>query len=244
MPRRQPRWPSIGLFSCSSLDLGARPCPRSTPSAVAVLADVVVVVRQELVQRRVERADRHRALAHDAEDAREVVALHRQQLGQRGLARLGRVGEDHLAHAHDAVAAEEHVLGAAEADALGAERDGVGGLVGLVGVGAHASACARASAHSMMLGVVAVRVASPRASCSSRAAPAAPRRAASRSSPRMTSPVKPSMRHPVALLDRRTVDAEGARARSRCRARRSRRRRPCPSGGRRARRGWSCRPAR
>ena len=31
------------------------------------------------------------------------------------------VGEDHLAHRVDAVALEEHVLGAAEADALGAE---------------------------------------------------------------------------------------------------------------------------
>ena len=32
---------------------------------------------------------------------------------------------------------EEHVLGAAQADALGAEGDRVRGLVGLVGVGAH-----------------------------------------------------------------------------------------------------------
>ena len=31
------------------------------------------------------------------------------------------VGEDHLAHARDPLLVEEHVLGAAEADALGAE---------------------------------------------------------------------------------------------------------------------------
>ena len=101
------------------------------------------------MQRRVERADGHRALAHHAEDAREVVALHRQQLGERLLAVLDGVGEDHLAHRGDAVAAEEHVLGAAEADALGAERDGVGALVGLVGVGAHQQP-ALSSAHFIM----------------------------------------------------------------------------------------------
>ncbi len=102
------------------------------------LARVDVVVRQELVQRRVERAHRHGALAHHAEDAGEVVALHRQELGQRRLARRGVVGEDHLAHRHDALALEEHVLRAAEADALGAEGDRVAALVGLVGVRAHA----------------------------------------------------------------------------------------------------------
>jgi hypothetical protein len=51
----------------------------------------------------------------------EVGALHRQQLGQRGAAARLVVGQDHLAHGDDAVALEEHVLGAAEADALGAE---------------------------------------------------------------------------------------------------------------------------
>src|SRR5665647_2110090 len=94
-------------------------------------------VRHELVQRRVERAHGHRALAHHAEDAFEVAALHRQELGERLLAVGDGVREDHLAHRRDALAAKEHVLGAAEADALGAELDGVGALVGLVGVGAH-----------------------------------------------------------------------------------------------------------
>ena len=53
---------------------------------------------------------------------------------------LERLGEDHLAHRVDAVAFEEHVLGAAEADADGAERDGVRGLLRRVGVGADAHA--------------------------------------------------------------------------------------------------------
>src|SRR5450830_43169 len=87
---------------------------------------LVLGVRHELVQRRVERAYGHRALAHHAEDAFEVAALHRQELGERLLASGDGVREDHLAHRRDALAAEEHVLGAAEADALGAELDGVG----------------------------------------------------------------------------------------------------------------------
>ena len=46
------------------------------------------------------------------------------------------VRENHLAHGVNAVAFEEHVLGAREADARGAERHGVFGLLGGVGVGA------------------------------------------------------------------------------------------------------------
>ena len=49
-----------------------------------------------------------------------------------------RVGQDHLAHHRQAVGGEEHVLGAAQADALGAELAGVGGVFAGVGVGAHA----------------------------------------------------------------------------------------------------------
>ncbi len=94
-------------------------------------------VRQELVQRRIEEADRRRVALERPEDAGEVVALVRQQLGQRRLPVLERLGEDHLAHRVDAVALEEHVLGAAQADADGAERDRVLRLLRRVGVGAH-----------------------------------------------------------------------------------------------------------
>ena len=48
-----------------------------------------------------------------------------------------RLGEDHPAHDRQAVLAEEHVLGAAQADALGAELAGVGGVGTVVGVGPH-----------------------------------------------------------------------------------------------------------
>ena len=85
------------------------------------LGDLLVAVRQELVQRRIEQPDRHRQALHDLEQLDEILALHRQELGERGAARFLVVGEDHLAHGADAVLVEEHVLGAAEPDALGAE---------------------------------------------------------------------------------------------------------------------------
>ncbi len=78
-------------------------------------------MRQELVQRRIEQADRDRQAVHDAEQLVEVAALHRQDLRERRAARGLVVAEDHLAHGEDALGLEEHVLGAAQADALGAE---------------------------------------------------------------------------------------------------------------------------
>ena len=126
MPRRQPRKPSIGLNSCSSLTRCGDLLGRDAELLRQLGLLRLVVVRQELVQRRVEQADRHRLALQRAEDAGEVVALERQQLGERRLrASSSVVGQDHLAHRVDAVALEEHVLGAAQADALGAEGDGV-----------------------------------------------------------------------------------------------------------------------
>ena len=85
------------------------------------LGDLLLAVRQEFVQRRIEQADGDRPAVHDLEQLDEIGALHRQQLGERGAARFLVVGEDHLAHRLDAVLVEEHVLGAAEPDAFGAE---------------------------------------------------------------------------------------------------------------------------
>ena len=77
------------------------------------------------MQRRIEEADGGREALERLEDADEVFALIRQQLRQRGFAVFDVVGENHFAHRVDAVAFEEHVLGAGEADAGRAERDGV-----------------------------------------------------------------------------------------------------------------------
>ena len=90
------------------------------------------------MQRRIEQPDGHRQAAHDLEQLDEIVALHRQQLRERGAALRLVVGQDHLAHRADAVLVEEHVLGAAEPDALGAEFHRHARVVRRVGVGAHA----------------------------------------------------------------------------------------------------------
>ena len=87
------------------------------------------------MQRRIEQADRDRQPGHDPEDLGEVAALVGQQLGERGAAAGLVLGEDHLAHGGDPLGVEEHVLGAAQADALGAELArgaAVGGVSALV----------------------------------------------------------------------------------------------------------------
>ena len=57
------------------------------PRALDLLRDLRLV-RQELVQRRVEQADRHRQPRHLLEQALEVLLLQRQQLVERGAARV------------------------------------------------------------------------------------------------------------------------------------------------------------
>ena len=102
--------------------------------------DLLVAVRQELVQGRIEQPDRHRQTRHDLEQIGEVAALNRQEFCQRGAAALLVVGENHFAHRDDAVALEEHVLGTAEADPLGPELPRHAGVVRRVGIGANAEA--------------------------------------------------------------------------------------------------------
>ena len=96
--------------------------------------------RQELVERRVEQADGDRQAIHRLENADEVALLHRTNLVERDLALRIVVGEDHLAHDRQASLAHEHVLSTAEADALGTETAGAGGVLRRIGVGTHAQA--------------------------------------------------------------------------------------------------------
>jgi hypothetical protein len=136
------------------------------------------------VQRRIEQANRHRQPLHRGEDADEVLALVRQQL--RAPSRVfagGGVGQDHLAHRADAIAFEEHVLGAAEADALGAE---LARPLGVFGVSAlvRTLSVRYLSAHFISVAN------SPESFGSWR-----------RTSPTITSPVEPSMER-VSLVSR------------------------------------------
>jgi hypothetical protein len=91
-------------------------------------------VREELVQRRVEQADGHRQAVHRLEDALEVLPLDGQQLLERPR-RLSRFSARIISRMAMMRSPEEHVLGPAEADALGAELAGplgVGGVSALV----------------------------------------------------------------------------------------------------------------
>ena len=97
-------------------------------------------VGEELVQRRVEQPDGHREAGHLFEQPLEVLALHRQETVQGAAAVLGRGGEDHRLHRRLTVGRHEHVLGPAQADALGAELARAPRILGRVGVGAHAEA--------------------------------------------------------------------------------------------------------
>ena len=71
MARRQPRKPSIGLNSCSSRARSAS-FFGSAPIACGDFGDLLLGVRQEFVQRRIEQPDRHRQRAHDLEQLDEI----------------------------------------------------------------------------------------------------------------------------------------------------------------------------
>ena len=102
---------------------------------------VEVAVGEKLVKRRVEKTNRHRAPVHGAEDPLEILALVREEVGQRRLTRRGVRGHDHAAHGHDSLAgAEEHVLGADEPDALRAVIPRRLGVLGGVRVGENLEA--------------------------------------------------------------------------------------------------------
>ena len=99
------------------------------------LLDVLRLGGQELVERRVEEADGDRLALHRLVERLKVALLVRHDLGEGLLAVLGVLGDDHLTHRLDALALEEHVLGAAQADALCAEGEALLGVTRGVGVG-------------------------------------------------------------------------------------------------------------
>eukprot|EP00906_Rhabdomonas_costata_P032591 RCo045908 len=89
----------------------------------------------ELVQGRIQQTDGHWPAGHPCEDGREVPTLHGQQLRQGRLTLGLRLGDDHLPHRSNAVALEEHVLRAAQPNALRTEPHGHLHVAGGVGVG-------------------------------------------------------------------------------------------------------------
>ena len=98
--------------------------------------DVLFRGGNELVQRRVEEADGYGVTAQSFVQFFEVGLLHRLNLRQSRFALFDGVGADHLAERRNTVGLEEHVLGAAKADALRAERGGLLRIRGGIRVGA------------------------------------------------------------------------------------------------------------
>ena len=99
--------------------------------------DLLVAMRQELMKRRIEQADRDGQPPHDLEQLDEVLALHGQNLRQRGAPAVFVGSHDHLAHRHDAGRVEEHVLGTAKADTFRSKLPRLSRIVRRVGVRAH-----------------------------------------------------------------------------------------------------------
>ena len=98
------------------------------------LALRLFLVRNKLMQRRVDRADGHRAAVHRLKDPLEVLSLKREELCESDLPALQRVGKDHFAHRTDLPLTKEHVFRTAEADPFGTEGNGIARLIGLVRV--------------------------------------------------------------------------------------------------------------
>ena len=92
--------------------------------------DVGLLGGHELMQGGIQEADGDGAALHSLVDALEVALLHGLQDSQSALTLLHGVRADHAADGADALALEEHVLGAAQADALSAELAGLSGVVG------------------------------------------------------------------------------------------------------------------
>ena len=91
---------------------------------------------QELMKRRIEQADDHIATGHGLEHRQEVLGLNLEQVGQ-GLLLHGLIVRQDKALDDVLAIAQEHVLGAAQTDGLGAKLKSELGILGVVGVDAH-----------------------------------------------------------------------------------------------------------
>ena len=97
----------------------------------------LIIVRNKLVQWRVEQTYGYGQTFHGFEDAFEVFALNWEQLFE-GFSASGLVaGQNHLAHGHNFVAAKEHVLGTAQSDTLCTKATRHTCIMRSVGIGAH-----------------------------------------------------------------------------------------------------------
>ena len=243
MPSRQPRWPSMGLDSWSSATR-PRTCASVRPVARASSAMPGLVVRQELVQRRVDGPDGDRPRRHGREEARRsrpaaaAAAWPAPRAGPRwSRPRSSRASAPIFPSPKNMCSVRHRPMPSR------AEGDGGGGLVGLVGVGPHARAAGRRRP-SRAAWRSPGRPARPWRRGSSRPAPARPRTGWWRAAP--PAPRRRCRRWRSSPPRSRTfgrgrLHRHGAGLVVEARAPRSRRWTPCPSAGPPARRGWSCR---
>ena len=88
------------------------------------------------MKRRIEQADDHIATGHGLEHRQEVLGLNLEQVRQ-GLLLHGFIVRQDKALDDVLAIAQEHVLGAAQADGLGAKLERELGVLGVVGVDAY-----------------------------------------------------------------------------------------------------------
>ena len=104
------------------------------------------IVGHKFVKRRVDQANGDGKAVHGFEDADEITALKRQEPVERSHAGFLVVRENHLLNGTLALVAllrelkigEEHVFGAAKPNPLGTEFARLAGVLGRIGIGAHA----------------------------------------------------------------------------------------------------------
>ena len=89
------------------------------------------------MQRWIEQANARWQTIEGSEDPLEVLLLVRQKLGQCRFASVLGLGQNHLPNGDDPIPFEEHVLGAAKSNPLGAKSNSVEDLIGLIRIGAE-----------------------------------------------------------------------------------------------------------
>ena len=97
-------------------------------------------MRHELVQRRIEQADRHRQAVECLHGRLDVLLDKHRKFFERRFPFLDGLAHDHLAEQEQrlvAAFAVEHVLGAEQADALGAELHCLRRIFGRIGIGPY-----------------------------------------------------------------------------------------------------------
>ena len=140
MPSRTPRRPSIGFSSCrrctASSSSDSLSCSLPMASATATLTDSSVKSGRNSCSG----GSSSRTVTGSPSMASKISMKSARCSGSSSskidLPLLAGLGEDQPLDELPPLA-EEHVLGAAQADALGAEPAGAGGVRGVVGVGAH-----------------------------------------------------------------------------------------------------------